>query len=312
MKLDQLRYFVQVVENRSFNQAAKNLYMTQPALTASIQALEEELNITLLHRSNRGTFPTEYGLRIYYDCKDLLEALEKKIFSWQSFAQEKTKISGVVRLAAIPVACNFILEDIIWGIQSQYPEIRVSLHEIPMTDFSYEMLQGRYNIGLTAVPIEHQREEEMRYQNLKFYSEVLLQDEYQIYLSTQHPLAQQETLTQEEYENLMFITYSSSSDSDFSRRFFSKEKTCCLNSLGNILQAIAENKGASVFLYQMLRNNWYVKNGFICVKPIEEITLCPSQHHLIWAGEEFLTSAEKVVVSFIRTHYAQFYATSVS
>ena len=33
MKLDQLRYFVQIVECHSFNQAAKNLYMTQPALT---------------------------------------------------------------------------------------------------------------------------------------------------------------------------------------------------------------------------------------------------------------------------------------
>ena len=45
MKLDQLRYFVKVVESHSFNQAAKELYMTQPALTASIRAFEEELEV---------------------------------------------------------------------------------------------------------------------------------------------------------------------------------------------------------------------------------------------------------------------------
>lgn len=307
MKLDQLRYFVQVVDNQSFNQAAKNLYMTQPALTASIQALEEELQLTLLRRSNRGTYPTEYGLRIYHDCKDILEALEDKAAVWRTFAQESEKISGVVRLAAIPVACNFILENIIWGIQSQYPEIRISLHEIPMTDFSNEMLQGRYNLGLTAVMTEQQKEEEHRYQNLQFHSEVLLEDEYQVYLSTKHPLAQQQVLTQEEYDQLTFITYSSTADSFFSKKFFPTEKICCLNSLGNILQTIAENKGAGVFLYQMLRNNWYVKNGFICVKPLAGKHLCPSQHHLIWADEKLLTSAEKAVVEFIRTHYAQFY-----
>jgi len=47
MKLEQLRYFVQIVESHSFNQAAQSLYMTQPALTTSIQALEEELQPNL-------------------------------------------------------------------------------------------------------------------------------------------------------------------------------------------------------------------------------------------------------------------------
>lgn len=117
MKLDQLRYFMKVVESHSFNQAAKELYMTQPALTASIHALEEELEVILLYRSRKGAYPTEYGLQVYYDCKTILESLEQKIEIWQSFRKERERISGVVHLAAIPVACNFILEDIIWGIQ---------------------------------------------------------------------------------------------------------------------------------------------------------------------------------------------------
>ncbi len=309
MKLDQLRYFVQVVECHSFNQAAKQLYMTQPALTASIQALEEELQVTLLRRSNKGTYPTVYGLQVYQDCKDLLESLESKIDTWKLFSQEKEKISGTVHLAAIPVVCNFILENIIWGIQQQYPEISISLHEIPMKDFSHEMLLGRYNVGLTSVMLKEKEQEEKYYQAMSFRFEVLLQDEYRIYLSTKHPYAQKARLTVEEYKELEFITYSDNQKEDFRKRFFPVQKIRYLNSLGNILQAIAENKGVGMFLYRALENSWYIKNSFICAKPFAEGTFHPSEHHLIWADDRTLTNAERAVVDFIRANYAKFYET---
>jgi len=309
MKLDQLRYFVQVVECHSFNQAAKNLYMTQPALTTSIQALEEELQVTLLRRSNKGTYPTAYGLQIYQDCKDILESLEVKIDSWKAFAQEKEKISGTVHLAAIPVVCNFILENIIWGIQQQYPEVSISLHEIPMQDFSREMLLGRYNVGLTSVTLAEKEREEQYYQAMSFQFEVLLQDEYRAYLSTKHPCAQKEHLTAKEFETLEVITYSDHQKEDFQKRFLPARTIRYLNSLGNILQAIAENKGVGMFLYRALEKNWYVKNGFICAKPFAEGIFHPSEHHLVWAGDRVLTGAEKVVVDFIRANYAKFYET---
>ena len=63
-----------------------------------------------------------------------------------------------------------------------------------------------------------------------------------------------------------------------------------------------------MFLYQALKNNWYIKNGFICAKPLSVDRFCPSEHHLVWADEKILTAAEKAVVDFIRDNYAQFYA----
>lgn len=61
MRLEQLQYFVQVVESHSFNRAAQHLNITQPALTNSIRALEEELGVQLLIRSRRGCVPTSWG-----------------------------------------------------------------------------------------------------------------------------------------------------------------------------------------------------------------------------------------------------------
>ena len=54
MRLEQLQYFVQVVESHSFNKASQKLNITQPALTNALRALEEELGVQLLVRSHRG------------------------------------------------------------------------------------------------------------------------------------------------------------------------------------------------------------------------------------------------------------------
>ena len=54
MRLEQLQYFVQVVESHSFNKAAQKLNITQPALTNAIRSLEEKLDVQLLVRSRRG------------------------------------------------------------------------------------------------------------------------------------------------------------------------------------------------------------------------------------------------------------------
>ena len=62
MRLEQLQYFVQIVENRSFNKAAQKLFVTQPALTSSMNQLEEELGVKLFRRSNHNIILTDEGL----------------------------------------------------------------------------------------------------------------------------------------------------------------------------------------------------------------------------------------------------------
>ena len=53
MRLEQLQYFVQIVECHSFNKASQKLHITQPALTNAVKALEEELGVLLLVRGKQ-------------------------------------------------------------------------------------------------------------------------------------------------------------------------------------------------------------------------------------------------------------------
>lgn len=61
MTLSQLKYVIMVAESESVNEAAKNLYISQPSLSAAIKELEKELGIELFRRSNRGVSLTPQG-----------------------------------------------------------------------------------------------------------------------------------------------------------------------------------------------------------------------------------------------------------
>lgn len=318
MKLEQLRYFVQIVECRSLNQAAQKLYMTQPALTASIHALEKELGVVLLKRSHKGAYPTVYGQQVYLDCKDILETLAQKMDTWKTFAQDQQKLTGTVYLAAIPALCNLILENIFFGIQKQYPQIDISLHEIPMLTFQSLLLYSPANIGLTSV-LSHeiaQQEALRQYRSMGLNHQVLLADEYAICLSSQSPYVRKSVLTLDDLSKLDYFTYASyelpqNGANNLHREMIMQsiayKNIYYLNAYGNILQAVADGQGFALFLKRALENNWYVKRGFICVKSLQDITLLSNEHHLLWADEKILSAAELAVLRYIQNNYVHTY-----
>lgn len=61
MNMEQLRYFLSVARHRNFTEAAKEFYLTQPAITHQISALEQDLGIKLLQRTTRSVSLTGPG-----------------------------------------------------------------------------------------------------------------------------------------------------------------------------------------------------------------------------------------------------------
>lgn len=77
MELRQLRYFVETAHRRSITRAAAALHIVQPALTAQIKALEDELGAQLLERSPRGVRLTPSGEAVLRDATAILKAVEE-------------------------------------------------------------------------------------------------------------------------------------------------------------------------------------------------------------------------------------------
>jgi len=76
MDVRQLRYFVEVVEAKSFTRAAERVHVAQPALGFQVRKLEDELGVTLLHRHSRGVDPTEAGRALLRHAHAVLRQIE--------------------------------------------------------------------------------------------------------------------------------------------------------------------------------------------------------------------------------------------
>ncbi len=77
MKLEQLRYIIEIAETKSITKAAQNLFMTQSNLSRSIKQIENELEKKILIRSNNGTFLTEFGERLYQKACEIIKSFDE-------------------------------------------------------------------------------------------------------------------------------------------------------------------------------------------------------------------------------------------
>lgn len=310
MRLEQLQYFVQVVESHSFNKAAQALNITQPALTNAVRALEEELGVQLLVRSRKGCTPTAWGVRIYEDCKSLLAELTTKIASW------KKKDGGgtapvFVPVVAIPSACNYLTERVFPAMKQALPLVDVVLHEAVVYELSSFLQQGRAHVGVTAFSEEEADKLMAQYREAGYVSEPLMEDEYYVFLSSRHPLASRAELAVEECSTLTLATYSNQMlkrNQLFRKKIFDVigiTRYAYVNSRENIMQMVAQNKAVGCFLHKMSAYSWYVTNGLIRALPVRGMHLMPSRHYLIHLESSALSREERQVVDFMRRNYGE-------
>jgi LysR family nitrogen assimilation transcriptional regulator len=98
MQFRQLRYFVKIVEARSFSKAASIVHVAQPALSQQVAELEERLGVALLQRSARGVRPTAAGEILYKEASTILHQLDQLPRVVRSSAGEP---EGIVNLGFV-------------------------------------------------------------------------------------------------------------------------------------------------------------------------------------------------------------------
>lgn len=125
MNIDQLRYFKQICEFHSLNKAAQELYISQPALTKSIQALEKELNVELLIRTKNGVYPSEIGKVFLQDTCSILAIYDnflKKTHKIRSFSQPLT-------IYAYPAIANTYVPQVLDELHQNFYALDIHFEE---------------------------------------------------------------------------------------------------------------------------------------------------------------------------------------
>src|SRR5919202_1142233 len=125
MDTRQLQAFCEVVERKSFSQAAERLGVTQPAVSLQVRALEKRLGAQLLDRSGRRVEPTEAGLKLYRSAQRLLQ-LEEEIVA--ELAEEATgELDGTFAIGASTGPGGVVLATLLCRFAEANPNLHVQL-----------------------------------------------------------------------------------------------------------------------------------------------------------------------------------------
>ena len=130
-------YVYEVYKEKSFSIAAKNLYLSQPALSASVKKVEKELGITIFDRSTSPITLTEEG-KVYIEAVEKLKSIidETKV----KLSDMNELKSGTIRVSGENFVSSFIMPKIIMAFTEKYPGIKVELIESNAPDLRQLLL----------------------------------------------------------------------------------------------------------------------------------------------------------------------------
>ena len=190
MELDQLRYFLRVADRGSFTRAAEDLMISQPALSRSIQKLEEELGQPVFERKTRSVSLTDAGVRLQARVQQVLSIL----------ADTKAEItddgkSGRIRVGAIPTIAPYLLPEILSRFSAAFPKATIVVQENTTEPLLKSCTQGELDLAIVALPIPAK------------YLEVeeLFKEELLLVLPPDHPLAEKSKIRLSDVEPFPFV-----------------------------------------------------------------------------------------------------------
>lgn len=154
MKLRQLEIFVHVADTRSFSKAAKQLYLTQPTVSAQIAALEKELQVRLFVRNTKEVELSEDGEKLYqYACQ--MVHLQRKIE--ETFLPEAPRSRRRLCIAASTIPAQYILPELLARYQVLYPNVQLQLLESDSAEVFREVETHIADIGFVGTVPENRQ-----------------------------------------------------------------------------------------------------------------------------------------------------------
>jgi DNA-binding transcriptional LysR family regulator len=151
LNLDQLRAFVELIERGSFTAAAKQLNLSQPAITHQVHELEKRFKVALVERLGKRAFATVAGDKLLERARILLDEDERTRRLMEKFDEEG---GGRVRIGTSATVLMYALPPILQKLKSDHPRLEINL-KAGLTAGTLKLLKANaLDVGLCALPVE--------------------------------------------------------------------------------------------------------------------------------------------------------------
>ena len=203
-----MRYFVSVVENNSFTEAAEQEFVSQSAISQQIQTLEKELGVDLLLRQHRKFSLTPAGDYFYRESRQILQQVERITRETKRMGNDEEKN---LKIGYLQLYGGQILYQAITKFSELYPEVSIDLINGTHEELYQELLQHTVNLVLS---------DQRRAFSTDYVNYELIQSETFIEISLRNPLSKNEALDVGKLSNTPCILITSKDQSEHEYAFY--------------------------------------------------------------------------------------------
>jgi DNA-binding transcriptional LysR family regulator len=181
MDFDQLHTFLEIVRLKSFSKAAQTCYRTQPAISAQVRQLEQELRTELFERFGSRISLTTAG-RIFAEYAE--QMLETKKRAQDAIAELEINPRGELVIAANEATCIYVLPNVFSEFKKQFPAVQLQVDRSYASRVVEAVMENSADFGLTQLPVEEKRLQVVNVHH----------DEIRLIVPARHPLAEKKSV----------------------------------------------------------------------------------------------------------------------
>lgn len=193
MTFEQLSYFIAIVENDTFFDAACEMNISQSSLSKQIMKLEKELDLTLFDRTTRSATLTQAGEFFYNEAKQLIEHYKLTLENIENF---KSLHENKLHIAVLPIQTQYNLNALFNSFRKENPDIELQITEVEDDRLIEGISKNEYDLIIAR---------ETMFDKSQFKTYPLAKDELIVAISSEHKLSQRDKLTFDDIKNENFI-----------------------------------------------------------------------------------------------------------
>ncbi|MFA3791209.1 LysR family transcriptional regulator [Aliiglaciecola sp. SL4] len=261
MDIRHLKHFAGIAKYGSFSEAAKRLYISQPALTRSINVLEDILGTRLFERTPRGVYLTETGTMLHRHAMLILNEMEAARDELRAVLEGS---QGEIHVGAASMFSNLFLDKAAANLSQNHQGIHTSITIGLYEDLVQQLLDGVLDVVLSTSPDSEYRDE------LLF--EPLCEINSVIVASSSHPLSAKDKVEVSDLMDVSWVVLKQAHMDSFMHSFFADEglpaphSKVRSNSL-NIIHSMVQHDG----FIGILPSHWVqesVEKGDLKILPV--------------------------------------------
>ena len=269
MNITQIKYVLEIASSSSMREAATKLFVSQPALSASVSELEDELGILIFERTNKGISLTAEGREFITYAKKAVgqyEILEDRYLS---------KDSDKERLSVSTQHYNFAIKAFTAVLKDNYPDKFVfSIHETKTRNVLDDVRSMKSEVGIISFSGANERVIKKLFKEYQLEFTPLMKRDTYAYVWKDHKFAKRKTISLEELSDYPCVSFDQSDDSNFylteeAMADYDFKKMIKSDDRATTMEILAELHGYSIGS-GMLAGDEAILQGMVSIKLKEE------------------------------------------